>query len=664
MHSESQGATISSNPLESAALTAGANFGMSNFHDTWLNDAYVRGAVDFAHSQVRNQGCLMMDIMNAGASYEYVPGNEVHESSSFAIGLSWLDLSSPDAFAYSLGRGLASAASSARVGMLASEAGLGGFVSSLAASLAGAYVNSEIMPQMRDANHRPTGLGSTGTVEMEHDGHSFRSTQIDFDRTEFNQVIDQVKAKVFSEALDKGLPTQEAVQIAEQRKQKLIQDLNTEKAKVEETSDFIEKTGKDAVEEIKAEIGEAEAAKLANKQPVSKGTRAIVAKHFKSAAHKLRAKKNKLNFESPLHEDPVAQASRETQNRLIDAQLLVYDNMLSFLSTEQPRLRRSNSADNLLQDTYIRQGQRAFGIVAGSFVDIAHEADTMTYEGYVETQRSRLPAEAQNNPEVLAKLGVSYAFYKGAAKIGHGISALDDATGNVVSGAMHKLGEGFEWLGTHTRRFVRDDLGFSQRVAQNVGDATQLIAEFFAPGTVIKGIGSASKIVGASKFRAAIGERFGLFKGDISGAKIGLNWEGAIGGETGYGMAFENWLAKLPEFSGIRLPKNFKTFDFWDRTSGRAVSAKTLNTNTPARLLNPDGIYGTLKGYVDKTLDFTGYSKGMVPPESLDVRMIRTREIQLGIPANTGKAQMEQIQRAIDYGRLNNVDIKITRIGK
>ncbi|MBQ7673607.1 MAG: hypothetical protein IJT36_03660, partial [Alphaproteobacteria bacterium] len=651
-HSSTHGATISTSPLETAAMTAGANFGASNSHDTYLNDAYVRGAVDFAHSQVRNQGCLVMDITNAGASYEYVPMEEMHESSSFAIGVSGLDLSSPDAFAYSLGRDLASAATSAGVGMLASEAGLGGFVSSLAASFAGAYVNSEIMPQMHDAEHRPTGLGSTGTVEMEHNGYGFRSTQIDFDQDEFNHVIDQVKAKVFDEALDKGLPTQEAVQIAEQQKQKLIQDLNTEKAKVEETSDFVEQTGKDAVEEIKAEIGETEAAKLANKQPFSKETRAIVAKHFKSAAHKLRAKKNKLNFEAPLHEDPVAQASRETQNQLIDAQLLVYDNMLSFLSTEQPRLRRSNSSDNLLQDTYIRQGQRAFGIVAGSFVDIAHEADTMTYEGYVETQRSRLPAEAQNNPEVLAKLGVSYAFYKGAAKIGHGISALDDATGNVVSGAMHKLGEGFEWLGTHTRRFVRDDIGLGQRVGQNVGDATQLIAEFFAPGTVIKGIGSASKIVGASKFRAAIGERFGLFKGDISGAKIGLNWEGAIGGETGYGMAFENWLAKLPEFSGIRLPKNFKTFDFWDRTSGRAVSAKTLNTNTPARLLNPDGIYGTLKGYVDKTLDFTGYSKGMVPPESLDVRMIRTREIQLGIPANTGKAQMEQIQRAIDYGRL------------
>ena len=192
----------------------GANFGASNSHDTWLNDAYVHGAVNFAHSQVRNQGCLVMDITNAEASYEYVPGHEVHESSSFAIGLSGLDLSSADAFAYSLGRGLASAAASAGVGMLASEAGLGGFVSSLAASLAGTYVNSEVMPQMRDADHRPTGLGSTGTLEIEHDGHGFRSTQIDFDRTEFNNVIDSVKAKVFGEALDKGLPTQEAVQIA------------------------------------------------------------------------------------------------------------------------------------------------------------------------------------------------------------------------------------------------------------------------------------------------------------------------------------------------------------------------------------------------------------------------------------------------------------------
>ena len=83
--------------------------------------------------------------------------------------------------------------------------------------------------------------------------------------------------------------------------------------------------------------------------------------------------------------------------------------------------------------------------------------------------------------------------------------------------------------------------------------------------------------------KAKFAELFRLSKGDVSGAKIGLNWEGAICGETGYGMAFENYLATLPEFSDIRLPKNFKTFDFWDADTGRAISAKTLNTNTPAR---------------------------------------------------------------------------------
>ena len=66
---------------------------------------------------------------------------------------------------------------------------------------------------------------------------------------------------------------------------------------------------------------------------------------------------------------------------------------------------------------------------------------------------------------------------------------------------------------------MRDDLGLSQRFAQNAGDVVQLIAEFFAPGTVAKGISSASKIVGAAKFRSALGERFGLFKGDVSASK-------------------------------------------------------------------------------------------------------------------------------------------------
>ncbi|MBR1734570.1 MAG: HNH endonuclease [Alphaproteobacteria bacterium] len=284
-------------------------------------------------------------------------------------------------------------------------------------------------------------------------------------------VVNTLKQQIKDEAIADGLTQEEAVQIAEQQKQKLIQDLNTEKAKVEETSDFVEQTGKDAVEEINAEISKSEAAKLANKQPVSKETRAIVAKHFKSAAHKLRAKKSKLNFEAPLHEDPVAQASRETQNQLIDAQLLVYDNMLSFLSTEQPRLRRSNSSDNLLQDTYIRQGMRFVGELTAPVTEVASEV----------LKPHDIPSDIQDNPDAIAEFGQGQLL------------------ASAIRGGLSLIGEALDWVGTHTRRFMRDDLGFSQRVAQNVGDGAELIAGFFGPSAVAKGVGSVRKVIGVSK---------------------------------------------------------------------------------------------------------------------------------------------------------------------
>ncbi len=67
---------------------------------------------------------------------------------------------------------------------------------------------------------------------------------------------------------------------------------------------------------------------------------------------------------------------------------------------------------------------------------------------------------------------------------------------------MSLVGEALDWVGTHTRRFIRDDLGFSQRVAQNVGDGAELIAGFFAPSGITKGVGSVGKI-GESIFRTS-----------------------------------------------------------------------------------------------------------------------------------------------------------------
>ena len=152
------------------------------------------------------------------------------------------------------------------------------------------------------------------------------------------------------------------------------------------------------------------------------------------------------------------------------------------------------------------------------------------------------------------------------------------------------------------------------------------------------------------------------YKGDVSATKIGLKWGDPVLGEQGYGMAFENYVATLPEFKNSRLPKNFKTFDFWFERNSRAVSVKTIDTNAPSRLIHPESVYHTLKGYVDKTLDFTYYKGTLRDPVTFE--KIKTREIQLGIPADTGCAQMQYIQRAIEYGNLNNVKIEVTRIGR
>ncbi|WP_082045735.1 MULTISPECIES: hypothetical protein [Pseudomonas] len=56
-------------------------------------------------------------------------------------------------------------------------------------------------------------------------------------------------------------------------------------------------------------------------------------------------------------------------------------------------------------------------------------------------------------------------------------------------------------------------------------------------------------------------------------------------------MPWEDYLGtQLP--AGSLLPPNFKTFNFFDETTGIAISAKTLDTTTAAKLANPE--HGTI----------------------------------------------------------------------
>lgn len=123
-------------------------------------------------------------------------------------------------------------------------------------------------------------------------------------------------------------------------------------------------------------------------------------------------------------------------------------------------------------------------------------------------------------------------------------------------------------------------------------------------------------------------------------------------------MPWENYLAnQLP--SGSRLPPNFKTFDFFDDVSGTAISAKTLDTTTVAKLAKPEQIYTSLKANVDATTKFENYTlKGV----SLSADDIAARQLHVAVPERTTAIQWQQIQKAVQYGQSKNVQVIITPV--
>jgi filamentous hemagglutinin len=112
-----------------------------------------------------------------------------------------------------------------------------------------------------------------------------------------------------------------------------------------------------------------------------------------------------------------------------------------------------------------------------------------------------------------------------------------------------------------------------------------------------------------------------------------------------------------------RLPYGFEAFDFFDRTSGVAISAKTLDTATAARIANPQEVYSTLVPYIDAAADFTRCTRQSTSGAvTITSNMITAREIQLAVPRATTAAQWEQLNRAVQYGQGRRVTIRISVI--
>ncbi|WP_236172085.1 endonuclease toxin domain-containing protein, partial [Pseudomonas qingdaonensis] len=178
-------------------------------------------------------------------------------------------------------------------------------------------------------------------------------------------------------------------------------------------------------------------------------------------------------------------------------------------------------------------------------------------------------------------------------------------------------------------------------------------------------LGSAAKAV-ASKTPGWLEKLAGMLQsGEKNGAKAtggavdrattGIEWGKGIQGQ---GMPWEDYLGtQLP--AGSRLPPNFKTFDFFDETTGIATSAKTLDTTTAAKLANPSQVYSSLKGNIDAAANF---SESGLKGVTVTASQITARELQVAIPEATTSAQWEQINRAIEYGQSKGITVKITKV--
>ncbi|MCW6567564.1 hypothetical protein NFB65_04715, partial [Yersinia ruckeri] len=141
----------------------------------------------------------------------------------------------------------------------------------------------------------------------------------------------------------------------------------------------------------------------------------------------------------------------------------------------------------------------------------------------------------------------------------------------------------------------------------------------------------------------------------VSAAETGMQWGQ---GNIKQGMPWEDYVGKqLP--ADARLPQNFKTFDYYDPMTKTAVSAKSMDTQTMAKLSNPNQVYSSIKGNIDAAAKFDTYT---LSKTEINSSMITNREIQLAVPANTTSAQWTEINRAIEYGKSQGVAVKVTQV--
>ena len=114
----------------------------------------------------------------------------------------------------------------------------------------------------------------------------------------------------------------------------------------------------------------------------------------------------------------------------------------------------------------------------------------------------------------------------------------------------------------------------------------------------------------------------------------------------------------IERFLNQNLPQNFPVIDIFDDVTGAATSIKSLNLSSPT-YQSMSNITSLLNKYIRALNNFNGL-QGIWAGANVPVGSITTKTMQLAIPPGATPAQMQAIQRSINYAQQRGINFITT----
>jgi hypothetical protein len=147
--------------------------------------------------------------------------------------------------------------------------------------------------------------------------------------------------------------------------------------------------------------------------------------------------------------------------------------------------------------------------------------------------------------------------------------------------------------------------------------------------------------------------------GTVDNSAVGMIWNKSIK-QQGSGQGGRGWPSYVASQNpdATLLPETAKAFVLFNWTTGEAISAKSMYTQTVFYITKPQKIFDKVRTYVDAAVNYYEPRTNF----DIDPALMKSKTIQLSIPEHTSPEQWRYLLRAIIYGKENGVPVVITRI--